>query len=93
MADKKRLISLDEALKATHKEVWWTESQASAIRSFLVKLPTVDAVEVVRCKDCKHSGVMEYTGKRYCKYPMGCLGCTPTESDNFCSYGERRTDE
>ena len=47
MVTKKRLISLNEALEATHKEVWWTESEQAAIRSLLVKLPRVDAVEVV----------------------------------------------
>ena len=47
METKKRLISLDEALKATHSEIYWTESQQAAVRSFLVKQPKVDAVEVV----------------------------------------------
>ena len=63
MADEKRLISLDEALKATHSEIYWTESQQAAVRSFLVQQPRVDAVEVthgkwideypyVRCSEC-----------------------------------------
>lgn len=47
MATEKRLISLDEALDATHREVFWTESEAAAVRSFLVKQPKVDAEEVV----------------------------------------------
>ena len=47
MANEKRLISLDEALKATHSELYWTESQQAAVRSFLIKQPKVDAVEVV----------------------------------------------
>ncbi len=47
MATEKRLISLDEALKATHGEIYWTESQQAAVRSFLVQQPKVDAVEVV----------------------------------------------
>lgn len=47
MANEKRLISLDEALKATHSEIYWTESQQAAVRSFLVKQPKVDALEVV----------------------------------------------
>lgn len=47
MANEKRLISLDEALKATHSEIYWTESQQAAVRSFLVKQPKVDSVEVV----------------------------------------------
>ena len=46
MADEKRLISLDEALKATHSEIYWTESQQASVRSFLVQQPKVDAVEV-----------------------------------------------
>ena len=44
MANEKRLISLDEALKATHSEIYWTESQQAAVRSFLVQQPRVDAV-------------------------------------------------
>ena len=48
----------------------------------------VDAVEVVRCKDCKHRG------SAYC--PMETVEFYPwfaTKNDAFCSYGERRTNE
>lgn len=50
MATEKRLISIDEALEATHKEVFWTESEKAAIRSFLVKLHRADAVPVDEIK-------------------------------------------
>lgn len=46
---------------------------------------TVDAVEVVRCKDCKHYKPDEYE--------CGCdfAGGLPyVKADDFCSYGERR---
>ena len=52
--------------------------------------PTVDVVEVVRCKDCIHSDqctkemVMKTRGGGYLYCPMG--------SDGFCSLGERRED-
>ena len=49
-----------------------------------IPAPTVDAVPVVRCKDCKH-----YDGK-------WCLLLDMVNSDMgdwFCAYGERRTDE
>ena len=59
MVTEKRLISLDEALDATHNEVFWTESEAAAVRSFLVKRPRVDAVEVVRCHACEDHGRCE----------------------------------
>ena len=47
MATEKRLIDLDATFKRLEKEVWWTESQKSAIRQFLNKDKRVDAVEVV----------------------------------------------
>ena len=52
-------------------------------------LPSVDAVEVVRCKDCKYfdSGTDE-DGKLFFK----CLGWVygGTSEDDFCSHGERK---
>ena len=43
-------------------------------------LPTVDAVEVVRCRDC-----------RWIANPFCPLYKHPTHSyDDFCSYGERK---
>lgn len=51
--------------------------------------PTADVVEVVRCKDCKHFGRDMGHGKHDCKkYEMPyCL------ENDYCSYGERRTEE
>lgn len=52
--------------------------------------PTVDAVEVCRCKDCKRC--------RPWKNKWGASGhqCklfgADIDPDDFCSYGERRTD-
>ena len=43
--------------------------------------PTVDAVEVIRCKDCKH-----YDGKWLCKIS----GVPSRKPCDFCSYGERK---
>lgn len=51
----------------------------------LEKAPTVDAVEVVRCRDCKHYKPDEYE--------CGCdfAGGLPyVKADDFCIYGERR---
>ena len=44
--------------------------------------PTVDAVPVVRCRECTH-----YNGHRHCDY-----FCEAVLDDDFCSYGERRTE-
>ena len=53
--------------------------------------PAVDAVEVVRCKDC----IYYETGKDYlpyCNHPDSGIAYFP-EEDDFCSYGERRDDD
>ena len=57
-----------------------------------VDSPTVDSVEVVRCKDCKFGLIPygdEHDGWIECSNIHGrpIFGC-----DDFCSLGERRTD-
>ena len=47
--------------------------------------PTVDAVEVVRCKDCKYYEDVKLLP--HCTL-CGIMKC----EDDFCSDGERRTD-
>ena len=80
-----------EALVKWLKDAGWhlcTLDGAKAERKVLGKIidhveamPTVDAVEVVRCKDCKH-------------YDVSAMRCIPSEDlrdyTDFCSYGERR---
>jgi hypothetical protein len=47
--------------------------------------PTVDAVEVVRCKDC-----VDYNKADRYQYAHCRLCGSQREEDDFCSYGERR---
>ncbi len=50
--------------------------------------PTADVAPVVLCKDCS----MYEAGFCFSRY-VGCGSVTPQRSpDDFCSYGERRTD-
>ena len=53
--------------------------------------PIVDAVEVVRCENCKF-WLGEILGNR-CKYHSGLYHIEMTPPDAFCSYGERRNDD
>lgn len=55
--------------------------------------PTVDAVEVVRCLDCKHHRTLR--DRDMCAKNADMLngrevGLRATRADDFCSYGERR---
>lgn len=48
--------------------------------------PSVDAVPVIRCKDCTFGHVYK-TGEMYCVHPDGIMRITP---DVFCTYAERK---
>ena len=51
---------------------------------WIVEAPTVDALEVVRCKDCKF-----LHDKGYCTL---VTGLTRIKHDDYCSRGERKKD-
>ena len=53
----------------------------------IAQLPTVDAVPVVRCKDCVSGHKAPYGILIRCSV-FGCSGLT---EDDFCSQGERRS--
>lgn len=64
--------------------------------------PTVDAVPVVRCRDCitfeeigKHPTNKGGTSFGYCYHWQYEQGMSPNEvdGDDFCSYGEKKEDE
>ena len=51
-------------------------------------IPSVDAVEVVRCKDCKY-----FDGECCDRYADETLGYSHSTQPNFfCAVGERKTD-
>ena len=52
----------------------------------IVEATPVDAVEVVRCRDCKHSEC--YDTLLYCGHTRGLAGSVAP--NNFCSYGKRK---
>lgn len=59
-----------------------------ALSDAVEQMPTVDAVQVIRCKDCTFGHFYNYKiGKMYCTHPAGLMEMTPTD---FCSYAERK---
>ena len=68
-------------------------TQVSAIREyikrqkeFLDKFPTIDAVPVVRCRECNHCDPENY----HCDHPMSTAAPLRRKPNDFCSYGERK---
>ena len=78
---------------------WWYKGRP--IRRVIDEAPTIDAVPVVRCKDCKFStedgGYDSYeqmlTHLNCHKIRTGYLGCTIVPKDGFCFYGERKDND
>mgnify|MGYP004685466235 FL=1 len=66
------------------------------VNESIKKAKTVDAVPIVRCRDCKH--YRTYMGHDMCAKNVKLLGgrevgLCATGKDNFCNYGERKNDE
>lgn len=55
----------------------------SSVRRVLIQAEEVDAVPVVRCKDCRHMTIEQ--GLRYCNVWERFNGAG---DDGFCNYGE-----
>nr|DAH41129.1 MAG TPA: hypothetical protein [Caudoviricetes sp.] len=82
---------LDAEYKQTMKLIWKGEkhldtlaegfAEASHIAKYIAA--TVDAVPVVRCKDCKYN-----RGSKKCLNPDSFFAVP--KDDDFCSYGERK---
>jgi hypothetical protein len=83
------LISRSAAIDALMKAPKLTRS---IIRRVLRQVPEVDAVEVVRCKDCKRRYYNE-DREVYCCEAWADGYDTEVRDDCFCSYGERRSDD
>lgn len=76
--------------KITNDMVW--DSAIDTATDKIKDLPSVDAVEVVRCKDCVNSDWYTTTDGRHLCYCMVHGNGGHKETD-FCSDGERETDE
>lgn len=87
-----RLIDADE-LEKIYMRNSITDTVTVGEKTVLQNLraaPTIDAVHIVRCKDCKH-----YENHRL-KVFENCVRnerYIPMKPDDFCSYGERRKED
>lgn len=103
MENEKRLIDANAIPKLFERKYEETEQRILAGETYLdslaegfteaddviLAMPTVDAVEVVRCKDCAN-----YCGFEHCKNGICDVDSVSKRAvypDDFCSYGERKS--
>ena len=74
------------------------------VLEWIDKSPTIDAVEVVRCKDCKHQCKIWHADKRMKEKGYWIYSCKRNSDpfvshtvngydDEYCCYGERKKGE
>ena len=87
---EKRLIDADRAMEIVrnqgiaHPNAYHLTNYATLI---LREAPTVNAVEVVRCRDCKYRFGNNGHSKNGCPIIDANIWM---DDDDFCSYGERK---
>lgn len=96
MADKKRLIYAEDLFEPVDFTVFQVGGRGGGktmamyeqlFRKRVELAPTIDAVEVVRCRECYFG-----KGELICSNPKctkSFYGC-PVPPEHYCSYGERK---
>ena len=82
-----KYIERIDAIKAVNKQNAFTMTRVALIDS-LNSIPAVDAVPVVRCRECMYS--WEDLSGLCCSYGP-CVDC-PVSPDFWCANGRRRED-
>ena len=86
MVNEKRLVDANALIEEANAEGAYGYVDAKQIAD----APTVDAVPVVRCRDCKWYQIRRWndTKPEYdCRKTHALLDVSP---EDFCSYGERK---
>ena len=87
MVNEKRLIDANALIEEANAEGAYGYVDAFQIAN----APTVDAVEVVRCRECKHW----HKETLFCDYTLYGEAQERVNwyANDFCSYGERKDNE
>ena len=71
------------------------EHYSVLVNDLIMKQPTIDVAEVVRCRDCKYYDKKYHQGKLHSEepdqYSTGFI--FNMQEDDFCSYGGRIVDK
>ena len=85
-----RLIDAEELMEHSGWYNLVTGKSIHGVQDFeIASMPTIDAVEVVRCRDCKFGEIEEpdFPGQYYCH-----RGCGWNNEDFYCAHGKRKDD-
>ena len=81
-----RMIDADALIQKRNHAKAYAPDMYVIGQGYVMDAPTIDAVPVVRCKDCKHYQTDVLFNSNY------CCG-RRRKPDDYCSYGERKESE
>ena len=97
LSSGKRLIDADALMNVIRQHEYRLATKQGSIDYGMFTLgiqqavdeqQTIDAVPVVRCRECKHCDPENH----HCDHHMGTAAPLRRKPDDFCSYGERKDD-
>ena len=98
LSSGKRLIDADALMNVIRQHEYRLATKQGSIDYGMFTLgiqqavdeqQTIDAVPVVRCRECKHCDPENH----HCDHHMGTAAPLRRKPDDFCSYGERKDDK
>ena len=84
-----RLIDVDKLVDMLYDNEFASLCPLDEVSGVIDACPTVDAVPVVRCKECKHYD-MGVCLKIYSDGNVHSAAWQKRKPEDFCSYGERK---
>ena len=90
MANEKRLIDANALKRAARK---WERERFGVLRATTVLVgisnaPTIDAEEVIRCRECAYRVYDKVAEEHWCDNPFGL--CCVLKDHYYCPFGERK---
>ena len=96
-SNRKRLIDADTLMDTIRQHEYRLATKQGSIdygmftpgiQQAVDEQPTIDAVEVVRCEDCKYGEVddADFPAQYLCRYN----GADWNDKNHFCGYGDRK---
>lgn len=85
-----RLIDADALKEGLKEKMYGHPFERTFLSGVVDSEPTIDAIHVVRCRECKYRKYDDIFGMIWCNLDS----CTKrVKQDDFCSHGEKRRDK
>ena len=82
-----RELAIEDFEQCNQVNSTWTPQR---VKTLLMRVPSVDAAPVIRCRDCIHRLGDEYPMCMFHTEPCANAKAVFVDMDDFCSFGKRK---